>query len=175
MVYCDKYEWMDVARMRTFLPVLVFFLFVLVSVLWREQTQRKRLRLRIQKFYASQLFEDMMPQLRFSKKQQIEQVTVDKTGVVFRYLHLRNNESAFLMRPHGYRYLTPEQQEALRAVLEECLPQLQDQKRYHLVRHRVRLLNGEVEYVYQYTIANAYKAALMRAPYYDGTLKPHLW
>lgn len=165
------------ARVQTFFPILllVFLLFCIPAVLWRERTQQKRLRLRVQKFYASQLFEDMMPQLRFSKKQQIEQITVDKTGVVFRYLHLQNNEAAFLMRPHGYRYLTPEQQEALRAVLEECLPQLRDHKLYHLIRRRVRLLNGDIEYVYQYTIANAYKASLMRAPYYDGTLKTHLW
>lgn len=157
----------------TFVTILPVGL--LAGALWRERRQKKRLELRVQKLYASQLFEDMMPQLRFSRKQQIEQVTVDKTGVVFRYLHVKNNEAAFLMRPHGYRYLTPEQQEAMRAVLEECLPQLRDNKRYSLGRRRIRLLNGEVEYVYQYTIANDYKAALMRAPYYDGTLRTPLW
>jgi len=39
----------------------------------------------------------------------------------------------------------------------------------------VVLLNGTVEYTYQYTIDNAYKAQLNRAPYYDGTLQPYSW
>ena len=68
-----------------------------------------------------------------------------------------------------------EQQEALRAVLEECLPKIRDSQLYHLSRQRVRLLNGQVEYVYRYTISNAYKARLSRAPYYDGTLQPRSW
>ena len=42
-------------------------------------------------------------------------------------------------------------------------------------RQRIRLFNGQVEYAYRYTISNAYKARLSRAPYYDGTLQPRSW
>lgn len=141
----------------------------------RESRQQKRLRLRVQKLYASQLFEDMLPLLQRSRKLAIEQLIVDKTGVVIRYLHLASDEAAFLMKPNGYRYLAPEQQEAMRAVLEECLPKLRDPDRYHVSRQRIRLLNGQIEYAYRYTIVNAYKARLVRAPYYDGTLQSRSW
>lgn len=146
-----------------------------IAFILRERREEKRLRLRIKKLYTSQLFEDMLPLLQMSRKRSIEQLVVDKTGVVIRYLHSSSGESAFLMRPNGYRYLAPEQQEALRAVLEECLPRLRDCGMYHLTRQRIRLLNGQIEYAYRYTISNAYKARLSRAPYYDGTLQPRSW
>ena len=85
------------------------------------QRQQQRLRLRIKKLYASQLFEDMLPLLQACRKRPLEQLIVDKTGVVMRYLHFAGGESAFLMRPNGYRYLSPDQQEALRAVLLDIL------------------------------------------------------
>ena len=46
---------------------------------------------------------------------------------------------------------------------------------YAISRQRIRLLNGQTEYAYRYTISNAYKARLSRAPYYDGTLQPRSW
>ena len=52
---------------------------------------------------------------------------------------------------------------------------IRDSQLYHLSRQRIRLLNGQVEYAYRYTISNAYKARLSRAPYYDGTLQPRSW
>ncbi len=163
--------------MQTALPALAVAMLVgsAIALMVRDRRQQQRLRLRVQKLYASQLFEDMLPLLQACRKRQLEQVIVDKTGVVMRYLHSAGGESAFLMRPNGYRYLTPEQQEALRTVLEECLPKIRDSQRYHLTRQRIRLLNGQVEYAYRYTITNAYKARLARAPYYDGTLQARSW
>ena len=151
--------------MQTVLPVLAVAVLVgfAIAFMVRDRQQQKRLRLRVQKLYASQLFEDMLPLLQACRKRSLEQLIVDKTGVVMRYLHFAGSESAFLMRPNGYRYLSPEQQEALRAVLEECLPKLRDNRRYHVSRRRVRLLNGTVEYGYRYTMRNDYKAALNRA------------
>ena len=163
--------------MQTALPALAVAMLVgsAIALMVRDRRQQQRLRLRVQKLYASQLFEDMLPLLQACRKRQLEQVIVDKTGVVMRYLHSAGGESAFLMRPNGYRYLSPGQQEALRSVLEDCLPQLRDSQLYHLTRQRIRLLNGQVEYAYRYTITNAYKARLARAPYYDGTLQARSW
>lgn len=163
--------------MQTALPVLTVAMLVGLAIAFtvRDRRQQKQLRLRVQKLYASQLFEDMLPLLQACRKRQLEQVIVDKTGVVMRYLHFAGSESAFLMRPNCYRYLSPGQQEALRSVLEDCLPKLRDSQLYHLSRQRIRLLNGQVEYAYRYTITNAYKARLSRAPYYDGTLQTRSW
>ena len=152
-----------------------FCVVAVAASLYREHRNAKKLRLRVQKLYASQLFEDMMPMLRAARHHSVERVTVDKTGVALKYFQPHSMETAFLMRPNGYAYLTPEQQEAMRVILEQCLPALQDQQKYRLIRRRVRLVNGEVEYVYSYTICNAYKATLCRAPYYDGTLQTRSW
>lgn len=161
--------------MQTILPVMFAALLagVVVAYFYQEHIREQKLQLRVQKLYASQLFEDMMPMLRFARHHAIEQLVVDKTGVVLRYLHADGAETAFLMRPNGYAYLTVEQQEAMRSVLEECLPKLRDADKYHVLRKRIVLLNGSVEYAYQYTIDNAYKARLTRAPYYDGTLQSY--
>ena len=153
----------------------VFCVCAVAVSLYREHRNTKKLRLRVQKLYASQLFEDMMPMLKAARRHSVERVTVDKTGVVLRYFQPRSMETAFLMRPSGYAYLTPEQQEAMRVVLEECLPSLRDQQKYRLSRRRVRLLNGDIEYVYHYTISNAYKAELSRAAYYDPALQTRSW
>ena len=116
----------------------------------------------------------MAPFLKAARLSRIEQLTVDKTGIILRRLG-QETDSAFLMRPNGYAYLSQEQQEALRAVLEECLPKLRDNRRYHVSRRRVRLLNGTVEYGYRYTMRNDYKAALNRAAYYESSLKARSW
>ena len=159
--------------MQIILPILLAAVLAgaVIIYFYREHVHEKKLRLRVKKLYASQLFMDMMPMLHAARHHSMEQLTVDKTGVLIRYLQASSAETAFLMRPNGYAYLTPEQQEAMRAVLEECLPKLSDSARYHVHRKRNYLLNGDVEYAYQYTITNAYKAQLCRAPYYDGTLQ----
>ena len=163
--------------MQIVLPVLFAALLagVVVAYFYQEHIREQKLQLRVQKLYASQLFEDMIPMLRFARHHAVEQVAVDKTGVVIRYLHSDNAETAFLMRANGYAYLTVEQQEAMRSVLEECRPKLREKEKYHVIRKRVVLLNGTTEYTYQYTISNGYKARLSRAPYYDGTLQPRSW
>ena len=148
---------------------------VVVVYFYQEHIREQRLQLRVQKLYASQLFEDMIPMLRYARRHAVEQLSVDKTGVVLRFLHSEDAETAFLMRANGYAYLTVEQQEAMRSVLEECLPKLREKEKYHVTRRRVVLLNGSTEYTYQYTISNEYKARLTRAPYYDGTLQPRSW
>jgi len=159
------------------LPVLLAAMLagLVVAYFYQEHIREKKLKLRVQKLYASQLFEDMIPMLRFARHHAIEQLSVDKTGVVLRYLHSEGAETAFLMRPNGYAYLTVEQQEAMRSVLEECLPKLRDKEKYHVIRKRITLLNGTTEYTYQYTISNDYKARLTRAPYYDGSLQQQSW
>ncbi len=159
--------------MQTVLPILLAASLagLVVAYFYQEHIREKKLQLRVQKLYASQLFEDMIPMLQFARRHTVEQLVVDKTGVVLRYLHAEGAETAFLMRPNGYAYLTVEQQEAMRSVLEECLPKLRETEKYHVTRKRNVLLNGSVEYAYQYTIDNRYKSRLTRAPYYDGTLQ----
>lgn len=144
-----------------------------IAYFYREHVHESRLRLRVEKLYASQMFEEMLPVIHCARHRQLEQLAVDKTGVVLRFLH--DGEIAFLMRPNGYRYLSVEQQEAMRAVWEECVPQLRDQSKYHVLRKRSVLLNGEVEYTYQYTISIAFKNRLTRACYYDGSFQPRSW
>lgn len=163
--------------MQTIVAGLLAAVFVgaVVVSLYQEHRHQKKLRLHVQKLYASQLFEDMMPMLKAARRHSVEQVTVDKTGVMLRYFQPHSMETAFLMRPNGYAYLTPEQQEAMRVILEECLPALRDQQKYRLSRRRIRLVNGDTEYEYRYTINNAYKATLVRAPYYDGSLQIRSW
>ena len=75
-----------------------------VAYFLRERREEKRLRLRVKKLYASQLFEDMLPLLQMSRKRSIEQLIVDKTGVVIRYLNCNSGESAFLMWPNWHLY-----------------------------------------------------------------------
>ena len=163
--------------MQTLLPVLLAALLasLVVAYFYQEHIREKKLQLRVQKLYASQLFEDMIPMLQYARHHTIEELAVDKTGVVLRYLHAEGAESAFLMRANGYAYLTVEQQEAMRSVLEECLPKLRDTDKYHVTRRRVVLLNGSVEYTYRYIIEHEYKAQLNRAPDYDGSLQPRSW
>ena len=163
--------------MHNILPIVLAALLagVVVIYFYQEHVREKKLQIRVKKLYASQLFEDMIPMLRAVKHHSVEQLMLDKKGVSVRYLHADSPETAFLMRPNGYDYLTPEQQEAMRVMLEECLPKLTDSASYHVGRKRVRQLNGDVEYMYQYTMTNAYKTRLCRAPYYDGTLQTRSW
>ncbi len=141
----------------------------------RDHLHEKKLQLRVKKLYGSQLFEDMVPMLRIASRHSVEQVEVDKTGIVIRYLEQDSMESAFLMRPNGYAYLTPEQQEAVRVMLEECITSLADTGKYRVSRKRIRLVNGDIEYAYHYVMTNSYKAMLCRAPYYNGRLQGRSW
>ncbi|MEF9878489.1 MAG: hypothetical protein RSE58_08950 [Clostridia bacterium] len=163
--------------MQSVLPVLATALLsgAVILILFNDSRHERHLRLRVNKFRNSELFQEMLPLLRSVEHRPIEQLVVDKTGVVIRCLQPVGAELAFLMKPHHYAYLTPEQQEAVRVVLEGCLPKLKDSSRYCLHRKRIRLINGDIEYNWHYTIVNAYKTKLTRAPYYDGSLQTHLW
>ena len=163
--------------LQNILPIVLaaFLAGIVVIYFYQEHVREKKLQIRVKKLYASQLFEDMIPMLSAAKHHSVEQLMLDKKGVSVRYLHSDSPETAFLMRPNGYAYLTPEQQEAMRVMLEECLPKLTDSASYHVSRKRVRQLNGDVEFMYQYTMTTAYKTRLCRAPYYDGTLQTRSW
>lgn len=166
---------MDVQSVVWLVVCLAVIAGSILALAWRSCVKARQLQLRVQKLYSSQIFDDMLPLLKAAKKHLVEQVLVDKTGVVIRLLYPVGNEMAFLMRANGYQYLTNEQQEAMRAVWEECVPKLADRNRYYLNRKRVKLINGDVEYHYSYIMLNAYKNKLVRAPYYDGTLQARLW
>lgn len=158
------------------LPIaLALALFVITIVgAMRERDSNRRHQLRVRKLYASPVFDNLSPILKAAKKRHVEQVIIDKTGVVLCFLSPVGSNTAFLMKEYGFQYLSVEQQEAMRTVLEECLPQLRDHKLYHLNRQRIVLLNGDVEYVSRYIMQNSYKVRLIRAPYYDATLKTRM-
>ena len=158
--------------MQIVLPIVLAALLACAVIVYfvHDHQREKKLRLRVQKLYASQLFEDMIPLITHARHCPLEKLAVDKTGVVLRSRSADSHEEGFLMRPNGYAYITPQQQEAMRTVLEECIPKLQDASQYHVSRRRKVLLNGDIEYVYQYTISNEHKARLSRAAYYDGRL-----
>lgn len=146
-----------------------------INLIWKNRQHERALLLRIKKLYASRFFEDLTPMLKTAKKHHIDQLIVDKTGLIIRYLQPGQTESVFLMNNHGYTYLTPEQQEAVRAMLEDCIPKLKDNNRYCMTRKRQLLVNGDTEYIYHYIIVSSYKSMLSRAPYYDSSLKTQLW
>ena len=139
----------------------------LIAALVREIRRLQRQRMRVRKLYASPVFQDMLPMLEHARRRRLEQVRVDKTGVLITCLFPAGSNTAFLMKPHGYAYLTEEQQAAMRTLLEECLPKLRQRGCYRLLRRAYRLVNGQVEYSYRYVIQNRYKASLVRIPYYE--------
>lgn len=153
------------------LAMLAFFIYCIASLL-KESKRLRRHALMVRKLYESTLFEDLMPILLKAKKRHIVQVTIDKTGLLFTYLTPAGSHLAFMMKKHGYAYLTTEQQLAMETVLEECLPKLKDSKKYRRSCRKIHLVNGDVDYVYRYTMQNGYKTMLNRAPYYDPRRHP---
>lgn len=137
--------------------------------LWLDHKRSRLLRLRVKKMHASPLFAELAPLLKNAQNRPIEQLTVDKTGVFIRFMQPVGSEARFSLRDRGFGYLTQERQEALVILLEEFLPRVTDSHRYAFRKKRTLLLNGHFETYYQYTILNAYKTSLVRAPYYDGT------
>ena len=162
--------------MSIFLPILLAAVLagLVLAYFYHEHVEERRLKLRVRKMFASQFFEELLPLLCNAKYHSVEQVSVDKAGVVVRYLNPSSPESVFLMKSRGFRNLTGEQLEALRTLLEQCLPKLADSKRYRVYRKPVYLLNGDLEYVYEYIITNDSKARLSRSSYYDGSLEAPL-
>ena len=159
------------------------FLFILISIVCAalvgylillDNRNLRMLRMRVKKMYASPMFEEMVPLLKNAQKRPIEKLQIDKTGVVFRFLEPTGSESRFLVRDYGYRYLTPEKQEALLILLEEFLPKITDTHRYTLRKRKTHLVSRQSEIHYQYVMLNSYKASLIRAPYYEHSLQ-QLW
>ena len=65
--------------MQTVLPILLAGCLVgaVIVYFYRDHIREKKLRLRVQKLYASQLFEDMTPMLLYARKRPVEQLVVD--------------------------------------------------------------------------------------------------
>ena len=105
----------------------------------------------------------MTPFLSAAQKMPIEQLLIDKTGISIRLFGGTSQETAFVLRSWGYSYFTEDQQEAMRLVLEQELPQLAEREKYNAALKPVRLLNGDREYVFSYTLTAKYKSQLFRA------------
>lgn len=157
-----------------FIGVSVIGIVVVGYLIWYDQQKLHRLKLRVKKMHGSTMFAELSPLLKAAQSRPIEQLVIDKTGIVIRYMQPVGSESSFNLHSRGYRNLSPEKQEALLILLEEFLPKITDSNRYSLKKKRVRLINGQFECYYQYTILSQYKTSLVRAPYYDGSLQ-HLW
>lgn len=149
-------------------------LIVLLVVLIRQHRRTRLQQLRVRKLYASPVFEALYPMLKGARRHVPEQITVDKTGVLFRYLTPAGYRNAFLMKEHGFAYLTPDQQEAMLVVLEECLPTLRQNDHYRFSQKTQRLIDGRSERSYTYTMANSYKITLARSTYYDPRMEAKL-
>ncbi len=157
-----------------FVAVSIAGIVLIAYLIWLDNRNLRMLKLRVKKMHASPMFAELAPLLKAAQSRPIEQLIIDKTGVSIRYMQPAGMETNFNMYGRGYRNLTPEKQEALLILLEEFLPRITDSNRYSLRKKRNKLLNGQYETYYQYTILNHYKTSLVRAPYYDGSLQ-HLW
>ena len=148
--------------------ILAILLLVLAGTcLWREHVRAEKLRLLAIKMHASPMFAQLSPMLKNAQSRPIEQLWVDKTGVIVRYIYPAGSETRFILRDHGYAPLSEEKQRALLTLLEEFLPLIADSHRYALKKKRFLLINGRFETYYHYNIHHAYKATLMRAPQYQ--------
>lgn len=162
--------------MNAYMVAFTAFLFlVLAAFLIYETRQNRRHELRVRKLYASPVMDELQHELRFAKKHAVELARVDKTGVYLRFLSPGYGEYRYRMRDHGFANLTPEQQNALRTVLEEQLPHFDEKDYYRLSRKNVYLPNGKTEHVYSYTMTNRYKEKLTRAPQYAPQMQPYTY
>ncbi len=146
-----------------------------IALVVYDRRQTRQHRLRVRKMYASPLVGLLQPTIQKAREHSIQLVAVDKTGVTIRFLNPVHSDLDFRVKQHGFAYLTPPQQSALRTILEEQLPILTDGQRYRLVRKNVHLLNGTKEYAYNYTITHAYRNTLSRMPYYAKNMVPFSW
>ena len=143
-----------------FIAVLVLVSAAVLFLIRREQVHKKKLRLLVRKLYGSRVFDEMKPFIKAARRLNVEEITVDKTGVTLKYMNVRDGERCFLMRRHGFPYLTADQQEAMRSLLEDCLPSLAQRSNYRFTLKPLHLLDGTVEYAGCYTISRKYKAFL---------------
>ncbi len=156
-----------------FIAFTAFLVILLIAFLIYELRQSRLHKLRVRKLYASPMMDELKHELRFAKKHAVELAQVDKNGVYLRFLSPGYGEYTYRMREHGYASLTPQQQSALRTVLEEQLPHFDDKDYYRLTRKFVHLPNGKTETAYSYTMTNSYKETLTRAPYYAPRMQPY--
>ncbi|MBE5802389.1 MAG: hypothetical protein E7319_08910 [Clostridiales bacterium] len=147
----------------------------LIGFLISEHRQARKHQRRVRKMYASAVLDALKPMLIYAQKHVVESASVDKTGVVFRYLSPNGGESVFRMKDYGFPNMSDKQQDAMRTILEEQLPDLADQKRYRLTRHNIRLLDGSLEYAYTYSMSRAYKQVHARSSYYAVKPSPYSW
>lgn len=147
----------------------------LVAIMVYDRRQIRQHRLRVRKMYASPLIGLLQPAIKKAREHAVHLVVVDKTGVTIRFLNPVHSDIDFRVKQHGFSYLTPQQQDALRTILEEQLPSLTDCQKYRLVRKNVHLLNGKTEYAFNYTITPAYRHTLSRMPYYAKKMVPFSW
>jgi len=155
--------------------IVAFIGIAFVVYLMIEDRKRVRLqRMRVQKLYASPLFQALRPTLRQAQKYSVERLTIDKTGISLRFLFPFGYETRFDLRENGFPNLTVKKQEALLMLMEEVVPKLSAHECYSFRSKRTRLLDGSVEYQYKYIMRIDYKNMLTRAPYYDGTLQSQM-
>lgn len=157
-----------------FICVTIAGIATIVYLIWLDHRNLHLLKLRVKKVYGSPMFAELSPLLKAAQNRPVEQLIIDKTGINIRYMSPAGSESSFNLYDRGYKNLSPEKLEALLILLEEFLPKITDPHRYALRKKRTHLINGQVEFYYQYTILSHYKTSLVRAPYYDGSLQ-HLW
>ena len=156
----------------------IVLIVVLLSVgsylVFQEKRRERLLRLRMKKLFTSELFSQLHPLLRSSRRLTVESVSLDKTCVRIRFVYPLGSEYRFDFREHGLPLLTEDKLEALTLLVEECLPVLSNHDRYALRCTRRRMIDGSFEHVYAYVIRNSFKTAIIRAPYYDGSLNSSL-
>lgn len=153
---------------------LIFALvLVLLRFLWTDIRTEKRIRLRAQRLRASEMFARLTMLLR-TRTSQLEQITVDGSGLYLRYLSSPCQETAFLWREHGYDEMSDESRQAMLYLLEETIDSLTDRKLYKRRAKRRTLLNGREDVYYQYIMQIDYKNLLQNAKYYDGRMREQL-
>ena len=148
---------------------------LLVALVLDERKRMQMQRVRVKNLSSSALFESMKPLLLRAQRLSVESLTIDKTGLTFRFLSPVGYEAHFHMTDYGYPNLTLDKQEALLLLLEEFVPKLTTHSYYAFRSKRTKLLDGHVEYQYRYIIQTDYKNLLTRAPYYDGSLQSQVW
>lgn len=136
-----------------------------------KHRQQELIDMRVNKLYASSLYVELLPFLRTVCVLHLDQIKVDKTGLRVRcWYRGRGDELSFLMKEHGYGYLTQDQQMAMCKLLEREIPELADAHKFTVMVKRYRLLNGDPDRECIYAMSSAYKSECSRAERYEKGL-----
>lgn len=162
-----------------FLTVSLFCLALIGYLLWMDYQRGQLLRLRVKKMYASSAFAAMWPDIKRCQTRTIEQFKLDKNGFTVSFLQPAGRTAMYAtiesirfdLAKQGFMPFTVEQQEALLVLLEKYIPKLSEKPKYALRHKRVEQPNGHIDVIYKFVIRNEYKNMLVRAPYYDDTLR----